>query len=313
MLLTQYKKILVIKHGSLGDIVFSFEAMHAIRKHYKNSDITLLTESKFIELLKKTKYFDQFIEDNRRGFIKTFDIIIKILFLNYDLIIDLQNSNRTSFYNFFWNFLGKSKISGSGIFANFRYHFPPQGVESPSEGLMNQLKIINIDKYKIDYDWLNVNSNNINSENLILIIPGVSKSGSKKQWPPKKFAKLSSILEEKGFNICVVGQKSDTTSIKQIILNCKNAIDLTDLSPPEIIYSIARKSVLIISNDTGPGHIAALSKKNILWLGLDNQVSRSNLMKNLNSFYLLSNPIDKISVSTVLKYIETNKLVDKLN
>ena len=52
MSLNQYKKILVIKHGSLGDITFALSAMNSIRFYFKYSKITLLTDSKFVNFLK---------------------------------------------------------------------------------------------------------------------------------------------------------------------------------------------------------------------------------------------------------------------
>ena len=41
------KKILIIKHGSLGDIVLALPAFAAIRFHYNKSKIYLLTEEKY--------------------------------------------------------------------------------------------------------------------------------------------------------------------------------------------------------------------------------------------------------------------------
>ena len=95
------KKILIIKHGSLGDIVFALEPILAIQKKFKNSVIDLVTEEKFIPFFKKIKIFDQFLVDNRAGFFSSLVLIRKIIIGKYDLIIDLQNSKRTNFYNFF--------------------------------------------------------------------------------------------------------------------------------------------------------------------------------------------------------------------
>ena len=47
------KKILVIKHGSLGDIVFALEPILAIQKKFNNTVIDLVTEEKFIPFFKK--------------------------------------------------------------------------------------------------------------------------------------------------------------------------------------------------------------------------------------------------------------------
>ena len=77
MSLNQYKKILVIKHGSLGDITFALPAMNSIRFYFKYSKITLLTESKFVSFIKKSQYFDRFLIDNRQGLLKTIIVIFK--------------------------------------------------------------------------------------------------------------------------------------------------------------------------------------------------------------------------------------------
>ena len=113
MNLNQYKNILVIKHGSLGDITFALPAMNSIRLYFKYSKITLLTESKFVNFLKKSKYFDRFLIDNRQGLLKTIIVIFKIFYNNYNLIIDLQNSKRTNFYHLIVRIFSNSKINGS--------------------------------------------------------------------------------------------------------------------------------------------------------------------------------------------------------
>ena len=99
-----------------------------------------------------------------------------------------------------------------------------------------------------------------------MIIPGVSKSGKYKQWSPNKFQRHLFFLEAKGFHICLVGTKHDNDAIEPILNKCTNIINLIDKSPPDVIYSVACKCKLIISNDTGPGHIAALSNVNTFGL-----------------------------------------------
>ena len=69
----------------------------------------------------------------------------------------------------------------------------------------------------------------------------------------------------------------------------------------------------MISNDTGPGHIAALSKVNTLWLALDNSVTKSNLSFRQNSHLLLKNNMKDLKVNEVQDYISKNKLLDKVD
>ena len=308
------KKILLIKHGSLGDIVFALEPILSIHKKFNNSVIDLVTEEKFIPFFKKIKMFDQFLIDNRAGFLPSFSLIRKIIKGKYDLIIDLQNSKRTNFYHFFTKIFSRSRINGSRSFVHDRYIIPVQGKESPTQGLYNQLKLLDINQSDPDLSWLVSDKENQSIENkdIVLVIPGVSKSGHAKQWSPNKYQQLCSILESKGYYICLVGTKHDASSFQPILNGCKNIINLIDRSPPEIIYTVASKSKLIISNDTGPGHIAALSKNNTLWLALNNNVTKANLSFRQNSYLLLKDSMEDLSVNEVNDYIIKNKLLDKV-
>ena len=308
---SHYNNILIVKHGSLGDIAFSLLAMETIRKHFFYSNIDLITESKYSDFLKKSGNFDSIIEDNRKGFFNTLKLIFKIYKNKYDLIIDLQNSKRTNYYWLLLKYFSNSKINGSRSNCDIRYIIPPQGTESPQKGLYNQLRLLGIHKISDDLGWLVTNMENISEDKTIMFIPGVSQAGKFKQWSSQNFAKLASILENKSFKICVVGLDCDKEIIDVIKKNCKNIIDLTGKSPPEIIYSIAKKSHLVVSNDTGPGHIAALSKTNILFLALNNNISKSNLSEYNNAFKILCESMDKILVDDVLKFLEDNKLINE--
>ncbi len=311
MLNNQYKKILVVKHGSLGDIAFSLLAMGSIKKQYINAKIDLLTEKKYSKFLNKSGLFNSILEDNRSGFLDSLKIILKIKNKKYDLIIDLQNSNRTNNYWLLLKLISKVKINGSRSNCDIKYIIPPQGMESPQKGLYNQLKLIGINNIVNNIEWLYTDTSEIKGSNIILMIPSVSKSGKDKQWPSDKFAELANYFEKLNYTICVVGQNSDRSITSTINNLCEKVIDLTGKSPPEIIYSIAKKSNLIISNDTGPGHIAALSHSPILFLGKDDVISKSNLSEYKNGYKILTDSMNNLSVERVLGFIKKKKLINE--
>ena len=308
---SQFNKILVVKHGSLGDIAFSILAMASIKQFFNNATIDLLTEEKYVNFLSNSNYFNSIFKDNRKGIIDSLKVILKINQNKYDLIIDLQNSKRTNNYWSFLKFISEVKVNGSRSNCDIQYVIPPQGTESPQQGLYNQLKLLGVNEINQNVDWLSRDITAINEDKIILMIPGVSKSGKDKQWPPDKFAILASTLEKKGYNICVIGQKSDKQTVETINNACQKVIDLSDKSPPEIIYSIAKKSDFIISNDTGPGHIAALSNSPILFLAKDNVISKSNLSEYKNAHTILTDTMDSISVKQVLDFLHDIKLTNK--
>ena len=304
-------RILIIKHGSLGDIIFALPVMLSIHSHYKDHTIDILTEKKYFNFLKKSNYFTNYIGDDRSNkFNITIKNLYKLLFNKYDLIIDLQNSSRTSAYNFFFKIFSKAKISSSRKFSDYRYHIPPQGTETTTQGLFNQIKLINIHQVKkISYEWLNTKLDIKHNNNIVLFIPGVSKKGNYKQWEHKNFGALAKYLEKNNYLICVVGTSDDVSSIMHIKNSCKKIIDYTDKSPPEVIYSLAKISKLVITNDTGPGHIASLTNKNILWVANDNKITKANIPNTSNNYKLLSHNIKNISLNDAIKFIEKNNLL----
>ena len=305
----QFNKILVVKHGSLGDIAFSILAMASIKQFFNNATIDLLTEEKYVNFLSNSNYFNSIFKDNRKGIIDSLKVILKINQNKYDLIIDLQNSKRTNNYWSVLKFFSKVKVNGSRSNCDIQYVIPPQGIESPQQGLYNQLRLIGINEINQNVDWLSRDIPAINEDKIILMIPGVSKSGKDKQWSPEKFAILASSLEKKGYHTCVVGQKSDKETVEIICKACQKVTDLTDKSPPEIIYSLAKKSKFIITNDTGPGHIAALSNSRILFLAKDNVISKSNLSEYKNGYTILSDTMGSISVKKVLDFLNDKKFI----
>ena len=57
--------ILIIKHGSLGDIAQISGVLKDIRETYKNKKIFILTTLPYVELLSKCPYLDGVLIDKR--------------------------------------------------------------------------------------------------------------------------------------------------------------------------------------------------------------------------------------------------------
>jgi len=299
-------KILIIKHGSLGDIILAFSALASIRNHYKNSKIFLLTERKYFTLFYRSPYVDNCIEDDRKNNLLSSLFRLKNLIrYEFDLIIDLQNSKRTFFYNLLFRSFISAKISSSRPFVHYRYRIPKQGTETVSEGLFNQLKMLGIKKINIEnYSWLKSEINEKIMKPLALFIPGVSVNGFNKQWQPHKFAEVAKFLEKHNYTICIIGNTEDTKSAIPIINSCKNILNKIDQSPPEIIYSLALNSKIIFSNDTGPGHVASLSKNNFVWIVNDNNVSKANQPLGDHVYKVKSDSVKNISSNEIISLIK---------
>ena len=93
--------ILIIKHGSLGDIAQACGAIQDISENHNNDQIYLLTTKPYFDLFKKNPHIADVILDKRLSrfnLIYLYFLMRKIKQLKISKVYDLQNSSRTSFY-----------------------------------------------------------------------------------------------------------------------------------------------------------------------------------------------------------------------
>ena len=93
--------ILIIKHGSLGDIAQASGAIQDIYENHKNDQIYLLTTKPYFELFKKNPYLHDVILDKRLpryNLIYLYFLMRELKKYKFSKIFDLQNSSRTNFY-----------------------------------------------------------------------------------------------------------------------------------------------------------------------------------------------------------------------
>tara|TARA_B100001123_G_scaffold451266_1_gene629293 strand:+ start:8339 stop:9268 length:930 start_codon:yes stop_codon:yes gene_type:complete len=308
------KKILLIKHGSFGDIILATGAMKSIKNHFSNYEICVLTSRKYKDFFEKAPFIDRIFIDDRKSLyniINNFLLVKKIININFDYIFDLQNSYRTSIYNLIFRIFTKSIISSSRKFAQYRYIIPRQGVEHSTTGLNNQLSLLGIKTFFLpDLEWLKEYGYPTNIRKpFVIIIPGTSANGLHKRWSSKKYSIISEFLEKKGYNIVVAGTNQDYDSALHILNNCSNPINLLGKSPPEVLYKLSKKAKIIISNDTGPAFLASLSNNPLIWIVNDNAVSLSNKPIGKNVIKISEKNINNISAEKVIDLIKNKKLI----
>ena len=255
------KNILVIKHGALGDLIQTTGILKSIREHNHSHKITLLTDPKFFFFTKELPYFDDIIYDERPSFFrldKWIKIIIKLVFNKFDIVYDLQNSDRTSIYFFFISIF--RKIIWSGNRRGGKYKYSPSNFEDVPvlQRLVDQLQMINL-KVDVmpDLSWMNQNIENyLPKKKFIIFIPGCSPKLKHKRWPPESFGELALNLEKKKYTIIIVGTDQERNEIEVIK---KYSSLILDYSNHSLLFlaSLSRYASGVVANDTGPTFVAA--------------------------------------------------------
>ena len=248
--------ILIIKLGSLGDVVQISGALRDIREHHKNEKITILTTSKYLNLFKNCPYIDDCLEDERLPRYNIFYLLRlrKIVnSLNFNKVYDLQNSNRTNFYRKFL-FNVKNWSSSRDIPEN-KYN------NSVLQRFDEQLRKSNIQTLytlKPDFSWAAEKANNYNldtDKKYILFFPFCSRDLIHKRWP--YFSELINLIKQNHPEYSLVvapgpGEIEEAKSLDiKIALNNNLPLNFFELA------SLIKKSHLVIANDTGPAHMAA--------------------------------------------------------
>ena len=97
--------ILIIKHGSLGDIAQASGAIQDISENHKNDRIYLLTTKAYLDVFKKNPFIHEVILDKRLpryNLIYLYFLMRELKKHNFSKVFDLQNSSRTNFYKNIW-------------------------------------------------------------------------------------------------------------------------------------------------------------------------------------------------------------------
>ena len=259
--------ILIIKHGSLGDIAQASGAIQDIFENHPNENIYLLTTKPYIELFKKNPFLKEVILDRRLSrfnLIYLFILMKKIKNLNISKVYDLQNSSRTSFYKKIlfpnadqnqWSSslttlpknTNKNEFDKRSVLERFDHQLKVSGLKTKNTLLPNfvwacENKMDFLDKYKLN--------------KYIVLFPFCSPHLKLKKWP--YYNELISLILKKfdnQYQIVIAPGPNEISEAKGIkalcILKNLKALNISELA------SLIKNSSFVVSNDTGPAHMSA--------------------------------------------------------
>ena len=255
--------ILIIKHGSLGDIVQISGVIRDIKETYNDKKIFILTTLPYVELLSKCPHIDGVLIDKRLPRWNIFYLLkLKKLLskFNFSHVYDLQNSSRTSFYRKF--LLNSSNWSSTETILKKGEKKKDFDNESVLERFKIQLNNSNVKTkhtLKPDFSWASVNVDKIVNKyfgkKFILLFPFCSPQLSHKKWP--YFNDLIKIIKSKhpNFEIAIAPMFSEIEEAKKIesilITNNYKSLNIMELA------GLITKASYVIANDTGPAHMSA--------------------------------------------------------
>jgi len=275
-----YENILLIKPSSLGDIVMALPALSALRRSFPQARIHWLIRPEFAPLVEGHPHVDEIILFDRKFLARAWhnaaagrgllSLVSELRHGRFDAVLDLQGLFRTGLLA--W-------LSGC------RQRFGPRWREMAhlfyTTSVPPRFEWIHVVDYYLKLvetmgasdlrpefvlperpaarvaarDLLSRHEIDVNR--YAIVIPGSAQTS--KCWPVERFAALvDRLASEQGLAVAATGGKAEDSMIETIRSLARHPLAnlASRTSLPELV-EVLRGARLVVSNDTGPGHIAA--------------------------------------------------------
>lgn len=277
--LANVKRILIIKPSSLGDILHVFPALEQLYQHCPKAKLDFLINPAFADLLDYSPFpVTKRILFERKKMGRIFSALSEFLKLarelrreKYDLIIDFQGLARSAIF---------SAIAKGGPVVGFaqprekiaKFLYNHTIAVEPGHAIERNnaiVKALTGQNFKASFSTLPANpaalcklKDLINPlpDRLITLIPGARWQS--KKFPPALFANVAREIHQHlpDSVFATVGTADDQSAEQEIIKLLGKDFPILPLAGEtslKVLVELLRASSLVISNDTGPMHIAA--------------------------------------------------------
>ena len=265
------KQILLIKPSSLGDIIHGLPVLKALHDKWPDAKISWVAKDIYADILHGNPLIDSLILLKKSCLTTSILSFRKKLHQgSFDLAIDMQGLFRSGLIAF---------LSGAAIrigFSNARELaslFYTHKVDAPLNlhAVDRNLKLaaaLDCEVQDINFS-LNLNPEDLEEtldflqENqlgtrrpLVTFVPGAR--WEKKRWPPLYFSRLGDLInKELRAGIIVAGSRQEEGLIHEIRSAMKNSSSEAAGFSLRKLTALLSKSDVVVTNDSGPMHIAA--------------------------------------------------------
>ena len=253
--MTDFKKILIIRLSSLGDVLLTTPVLRAIKKQWPDITVDFLVGKNYLSAIETNPLINEVFEfDKEKNPTAFVNLLNK---KKYDLIIDLQNNLRSRNLTSklpFKKVRFKKPTLKKLLLVHFKWNrfkelktIPQMYAESiPGLEFNSETPEINLPEKIV--------SSIKPANNFIGFAPG-SKHFTK-MWPVEYYIDLGKKLNEAGFTILLFGGAADKEICEEIHNSLSDSIDLSTNNDLLQIARDMRECRLIICNDSGLMHLA---------------------------------------------------------
>lgn len=262
-------KILIIKPSAFGDIVHSLPFLHTIKKCFPESEIHWVVSKDLKFFLEDHPLIDKLWVFKRRDWVissKLFSTVGEIVAFckglrkeRFDISIDLSGLLRSGLITFFAGAQYKLGFKESDEGSPFFYTHKIEGGRE-IHAIDRYLKIasfLGCKNIPTSYPFSPFPEHPPICDQLpseyIIMVPSAGKEANR--WPAERYGQLAARLPMPSV---MIGSKGDADVVNKAVEAASgNAIDLVGKTSLKDLLPVIRNAQFMVTNDTGPMHIAA--------------------------------------------------------
>lgn len=269
------KRILVIRLDRLGDVILSTPVLQALRSRFPHAFIAMMVRPACNDVIEGNPSLNEVILYDKEGahqsVLATIRFARTLRRFDFDSALVLHPSNRSHWIPWLAHIpvrVGYDRKNG-WLLTHRLPHRKQEGGKHEAVYTLEMLEIFGIsptlpkpvvpihDRAKHRVDALLAESSIQPSDQLVAIHP--SASCISKRWMPDRFAQVADrLMTEQGLKICLVAGESDVLfahqvaqGMRQVPVNFAGRLSVAELA------ALLKRCRLLISNDSGPVHVAA--------------------------------------------------------
>ena len=267
-----YRNILLIKPSSLGDVVHAMPTLAALRHVYPFAKVTWFVKRQWARLVERFDGVDQVwaVDPGLRSWLSQ---VSALRARRFDLAVDLQGLLRSAFIG--WGSGASCRVGfanareGSPWWYTQRVLVPTVDMHAVDRYLLVAKSLGAVEPGPAQFNFRFPQTDQEQLDRLLLqadLAPGtrwvamnVSARWTTKRWPARSYALLADHLVEQGSGpVVFLGGSDDRAGIAAVRGMMKTrSIDFAGVLPVELLPSFLSRTALLITNDSGPMHIAA--------------------------------------------------------
>jgi len=276
-----YKNILITKPSSLGDIVLALPALTALHRSFPDAKISWLVRPEFAPLLENHPHLTEIIVFDRKllgkawfhsgAFGSLVSLVRRLRRSKFDVVFDFQGLLRTASLARLSGCKKRFGMANAREFASIFYtHKIPQDIDCIHmvDYYLKIIKAAGATELDVEFVFPQnskapdsvgrlLASHEVPNDNYAVFVP--SSAHRDKCWPAERFAALAEkISSQFGTSIVVTGSASEAGIIESLKEKANAPIvSLAGKTSLSELIALLEGARVVISNDTGPGHIAA--------------------------------------------------------